>query len=290
MNTRTWVTRALALLCAAAVATTAASAAHAEGRDQDRRDNKVTLIARAVLPAASFAEGPPSGNYLGGTEFNGETAPFDSQPIQGVSAALKNGNGTYWLMSDNGYGALENSADYNLRVYKVRPDFEWANRGDGTIDVLRFVEFADPDGHIPWAIVNHFTDHRTLTGADFDIESIQIDRKGDFWVGDEFGPFLLHFNARGKLLEAPIPLPDFAEGGELRAPQNPNNEESSTVRVMNAVRTHAQLNGNTKAPVVSPWHVMIDDDNPDTFVETRKNAADYGLAPGIVGNPQHLEH
>ena len=38
-----------------------------------------------------------------------------------------------------------------------------------------------------------------------------------FWVGEEFGPYLLHFNAQGFLLRAPIRHP------VLRAPQNPGN-------------------------------------------------------------------
>ena len=38
---------------------------------------------------------------------------------------------------------------------------------------------------------------RLLTGADIDPESIQRDRHGDLWVGDEFGPWILHFDADG---------------------------------------------------------------------------------------------
>jgi glycerophosphoryl diester phosphodiesterase len=46
-----------------------------------------------------------------------------------------------------------------------------------------------------------------LTGADFDIESIQKGRDGSFSIGDEFGPFVLHVAASGELLEAPFPTP-----------------------------------------------------------------------------------
>jgi len=45
---------------------------------------------------------------------------------------------------------------------------------------------------------------------------------GTLWFGDEFGPFLLHTDATGKLLEAPIALPDFSNPGkQVRSPQNP---------------------------------------------------------------------
>ena len=38
---------------------------------------------------------------------------------------------------------------------------------------------------------------KLLTGADFDVESIARMDDGTFWVGEEFGPYLLHFNAQG---------------------------------------------------------------------------------------------
>ena len=218
------------------------------------------LEAWAALPADTFAEGPPSGAYI--SPANGRTPPFDSQPVQGFSAVLDNGDGTFDVMSDNGFGSITNSPDYNLRVYTIKPDFRTAGGGEGTIEVLDFIELSDPDGHIPFAIVNHFSDHRTLTGADFDIESFQKADDGTIWFGDEHGPFLIHTDATGKVLEAPIPLPNPDGSGELRAPENPFNEEISTLRTMNALRAHAQANGNTKTPVVSPWYVMLVDGDP----------------------------
>ena len=50
------------------------------------------------------------------------------------------------------------------------------------------------------------TAERLLTGADFDIESVVRAKDGTFWVGEEFGPFLLHFDAEGTLLEKPYSL------------------------------------------------------------------------------------
>ena len=145
-------------------------------------------------------------------------------------------------MSDNGFGSIENSSDYHLRVYRIRPDLETARSGSGEVEVLGFLELSDPDRKIPFAIVNHFSKQRILTGADFDIESMRRARDGTLWFGDEFGPFLLHTDANGKVLEAPIPLPDFEKEGEseIRSPQNPFNEEGSPVRIMNAIAGHAR--------------------------------------------------
>src|SRR5687768_7542205 len=62
---------------------------------------------------------------------------------------------------------------------------------------------------------------RLLTGADFDVESIARMDDGTFWVGEEFGPYLLHFDAQGHLLRAPVRHP------VLRAPQNPLNSAAA---------------------------------------------------------------
>jgi hypothetical protein len=56
---------------------------------------------------------------------------------------------------------------------------------------------------------------RLLTGGDFDIESFREAHDGTFWFGDAFGPFLLHTDRQGRVLEAPIPLPG------VKSPQNP---------------------------------------------------------------------
>ena len=52
-----------------------------------------TLIGRAVLPAATFAEGPTSGQQLGANPINGQPVPFvNKQPVQGFSET-RNSNG-----------------------------------------------------------------------------------------------------------------------------------------------------------------------------------------------------
>jgi hypothetical protein len=42
---------------------------------------------------------------------------------------------------------------------------------------------ADPDHQIPFAITNFFTKSRVLTGADFDLESMQVAPDGTLWFG-----------------------------------------------------------------------------------------------------------
>jgi hypothetical protein len=174
--------------------------------------DQVTLEGRAVLPARTFAPGPLSGTLLGSAPINGVLAPFPGQPVQGFSAVLDAGHGRYSAMADNGYGAEDNSKDFLLRVYRITPDFATARGGSGTIKVGRFITLRDPDGHVPFQLERA---DRTLTGGDFDIESMRIDEHGDLWFGDEFGPWLLHADKDGRLLEPPIELPG------VKSPQNP---------------------------------------------------------------------
>ena len=170
------------------------------------------LVGFAVLPADTFAEGPPSGNFI--QNDNRET-PFDSQPVQGFSgvqfAPGSEDGSIFWFLSDNGFGRQDNSADYLLRLYQVDPDFAGAEDGDTSVEVQDFIQLADPNNLIPFDIVNEGTSDRLLTGADFDLESFVIDNDGDIWIGEEFGPYILHFDSTGTLLEAPIATPSFNE-------------------------------------------------------------------------------
>jgi glycerophosphoryl diester phosphodiesterase len=171
------------------------------------------LEARATLSADYLASGPESG--ADATPANGRKGPFPGQVLPGFSAAVANGDGTYWAMPDNGFGTKANSRDFLLRIYLVRPRWEVADGGPGRIQVLRFVSLSDPNREIDFPIVRGDTRRRLLTGGDFDIESLQRAPDGTFWIGDEFGPFLLHADARGRLLSAPIPSP---LGGSPQSP------------------------------------------------------------------------
>jgi hypothetical protein len=212
------------------------------------------LEARAVLPADTFWGGPSSGSQLGTDPINGRTPPFSAQPAQGISAVIKaSGEDQFWAMPDNGFGSTDNSADFLLRVYLVEPDFETTSGGNGTIGIHRFLQFRDPEHHIPFDIVNENIVERLLTGADFDIESIRRDSSNDLWVGDEVGPFLLHFDETGQLLEAPIPLPD------VKSPDNPNlgSEEPTLPQSRGFEGMAISPNGETLYPTLEG--ALIDD-------------------------------
>lgn len=182
-----------------------------------------TLVSFAQLDVETYAAGPNSGAAVKGA--NGIFPPFRGQPVQGFSGALKNADGTYMVMADNGFGSQDNSADFLLRVYQIKPDFRTKTTGSAKVQVMSFVQLRDPNKLITFDIVNKNTPERLLTGQDFDPESIQRAADGSYWIGEEFGPYLLHFDKDGVLLDAPISLPNpLQKGKELRSPQNQLNK------------------------------------------------------------------
>ena len=190
------ITRVLAGAGAVALTLTLAGTASYAG---GHRIGTPTLTGFASLPAGTFVPGSePSGSLVTGNT-NGFATPFADQPVQGFSGIADNGDGTFDVLSDNGYGNQANSADFLLRVQRLAPAF-----ADHSVDVVGGLNLTDPDGLVPWKLTR--TD-RVLTGADFDVESIVKAKDGSYWIGDEFGPYLLHFDRAGRLLTAPTPLP-----------------------------------------------------------------------------------
>ncbi len=189
----------------------------------------VTLTGYARMAPDTFAAGPPSGAWLvAGKE---GIAQFLGQPVQGFSALwpADSSGRTWFVLVDNGFGAKINSADALLRIYRVR--VTWAeSRENGAGQAFRpadarsgqvtvdpaFIQIADPDRKLPFPIARGETRERWLTGADLDPESFVRMPDESFWIGDEFGPFLVHVSATGKVLDAPIDLPG------LRSPDHPH--------------------------------------------------------------------
>ena len=143
--------------------------------------------------------------------------------------------GSWWALADNGYAWRPNSADFQLVFYRIDP--RWGDAGGAK--VLESVVLRDPDRRIPWKIVcdqergaplpgfsfnalprpssacGESPAARILTGFDLDPESFVRTPDGTFWIGEEFGPFLIHVAADGRVLESPIQV------SGVRSPQNP---------------------------------------------------------------------
>jgi len=174
------------------------------------------LAGHAVLPAKTFIDPPAdapadlrvSGKFTNGLvrnevleSFEGRSAgrptgvklPFKGQPVQGHSGVKTMPDGSFWVLTDNGFGSKANSPDAALFLSHYRIDW-----GTGRIDRINTVFLHDPDKKVPFRIVHEGTDKRYLTGSDFDLEGFQI--VGDkLWIGEEFGPFLIRADLNGRV-------------------------------------------------------------------------------------------
>ncbi|ALN72584.1 esterase-like activity of phytase family protein [Aureimonas sp. AU20] len=177
-----------------------------------------TLEAQAILPAASLVPAPAdapehlrqAGKFttpdrkrttqlgsvpgMDGVRPTGGALPVDGQALQGFSGIKAMPDGTFWSLSDNGFGTKANSSDAALMLHKLRIDWD-----KGGVERLETIFLSDPDHVAPFPIVLEGAEKRYLTGADFDVESIQPTEDG-FWIGEEFGPYLIHVDKTGKLL------------------------------------------------------------------------------------------
>lgn len=207
--------RAAIALAAASAAALLASPASAAG----------TLSGWAQLDAATFSDGPTSGQFA----FTNNNSPannppyLNQQPVQGFSGVLAGANGSFQMLVDNGFGAKANSADSLLRMYAVQVD--WSARAVRAADfqtgavlpaatgfsAASRITLNDAARRLPFGIVADgatypgssiavdaaITSGRLLTGGDLDLESVRRDRQGNLWFGEEFGPFLVKTDATG---------------------------------------------------------------------------------------------
>jgi hypothetical protein len=220
-----------------------------------------TLTGRAVLPADSYVAGPTSGQFISGGDYTrardtyGYTLPFQGkQPMQGFSALVPSGMpGVFYAMQDNGFGGRAASPDALLHIYAVK--FDWAKgqvipanfqTGEtlSSFSAQSYIRLSDPYRNLGYPAVADMVNYpgssvspagqtlavdpaivsgRLLTGYDIDPESLQIDAQGNFWIGDEFGPFLLKFDRQGRLVAREVQMPNLAKIGGNPLVQTPNN-------------------------------------------------------------------
>lgn len=233
-------------------------------RPEVTRPQRALLVGRAVLPASTFVDGPPSGERV-------EGGPFPSQPVQGFSSLQLTPSG-FISISDNGYGVPENSADFLLRAWRLEPDLTTGVLKASTLFVL-----SDPSRQLPWPIVNENTTERVLTGADLDPESFVRVADGTYWLGDEHGPFLVHVDERGRVLEPPFELP--LDGGALLGADSP------FLRANLMLRSAEALKVATGTRTLSPDHRWL------SSAEQVKalHSAGFRVVPWTVNDPARME-
>lgn len=147
-----------------------------------------------------------------GVRPTGLSLPFDGQPMQGFSGIKAMADGSFWSLSDNGFGSKTNSTDAMLMLHHLT--FDW---DAGQVEAEKTLFLTDPDKKAPFPIAMEGSDKRYLTGADFDVESIQPVADG-FWVGEELGPYILKFSTEGVLTDV---IATKAGEIDVKSPDNP---------------------------------------------------------------------
>ena len=149
-----------------------------------------------------------------GSHPTGISLPFIGQPVQGMSGFAMNRaeDGSWFAITDNGFGSKINSPDAMLFFHRMAPDFD-----TGKVSVAETVFLRDPDRKVPFRIATESTESRYLTGADFDPESIQY-LNDEIWIGDEFGPYVLRVSRDGRVLDV---FATKLDGEVIKGPDTP---------------------------------------------------------------------
>jgi glycerophosphoryl diester phosphodiesterase len=239
----------------------------------------VELIGIIVMPADAMRAGPPSGQF--DAEGRRGAAPrFEAQPVQGVSSIKPATTaGMWWALSDNGFGGKWNSSDYRLCIYlfDVRPRTEAGTDSRNALQAV--IELSDPAKFFPWRLADESSPERQLTGLDADPESLVTMPDESFWIGDEFGPWLMHFSVDGDLLAPPVELPD-----NVRSVDHPLVIAHADMAKLPHSRglEAMDLSGDNKT-LVSILEGTVTGDAPKTLrVQRYDTAAGKWLAPTLI--------
>ena len=139
----------------------------------------------------------------------------------GSDMAYNREDSTFWLLTDRGPnvdGATTHSKVFPLADYTPHIGvFKW--KGD-TLSLIRKISLKENDSTcfcgLPRSTGEGITGEKayapggseiiTAERKGIDTEGLAVSPDGTFWVSDEYGPYLLHFNADGILIEEYSPF------------------------------------------------------------------------------------
>ena len=183
-------------------------------------DEQPTLVGRAVLPADAAGLRPAVGRRRSATDRSTASVPAPEQPVEGSRPSSRAGSrrvpgdARQRVRRQGQLGRLPDPRLLRASRTSRRPGRQRHDRGRPARGVHRVPRSRTADrvpdrqrGHQPAGCSPAPTSTPSRCSGAHD---------GDLWVGDEFGPWILHFDATGRLLDPP-----FATPGGLRSPNNP---------------------------------------------------------------------
>jgi len=173
--------------------------------DKPETGPQTQLVGRAILPADTIIPGPVVGRVLD-PEINGRRLPFDGVPVQGFSSIIKDGDDQFLLLQDNGFGTLANSPDVPLQWFHMWVSLKDSPDSQSNVALENVTFITDP--HL---LLEETPPGGRLTGAHLDPESFVRLSDGSFWIGDEFGPALVHVDSEGHVLSPAVDIPVVAQ-------------------------------------------------------------------------------
>ncbi len=171
------------------------------GRKTHQTGPVTHLTGRAVLPADTIIPGPPVGKTLEPV-INGRRLPLPGIPIQGFSSALRLPDNQFLVLQDNGFGTRANSPDVPLQWFRLTIELAEKQGAPGLVSLDDRTLITDPHNYLPETLPQG-----RLTGALLDPESFVRLNDGSFWIGEEFGPALIHVDERGQVLGPAVDIP-----------------------------------------------------------------------------------
>lgn len=166
------------------------------------------MIRALILSAAALFAQPASAmiSYLGhveiagnATDLSGFGPAFGANRLSiGSDLWYDRRSGTYWGVTDRGPGG--GVIDFAPRAHQFSLDIG-ADGSVGGFTLLKTVVFRDKDG-TPMSGLNPriLNGDAGQLGRSFDSEGLVVDKRGHFFVADEYGPSLYEFDRDGVLV------------------------------------------------------------------------------------------
>jgi hypothetical protein len=123
----------------------------------------------------------------------------------------------YWGLTDRGPNVTLPDGSLSLPLPSFAPSLGKFRLKDGKAELEKSIPLQDSKGHPYSGLVNSANstgetmedlngNKLTTDPNGYDPEGLAVLKDGTFWVSDEYGPFITHFDSRGRALQRLSPV------------------------------------------------------------------------------------